>query len=359
LHDKYFTHKGKLSDKNGFLSVLSPTGEVIKEDFGMCDEENRGSEVVGDLLYVNGANKVCVYNTDSFETLPSIGEGQLDGAALTGIAHDPKANLLWVAGSNMIARIDLSQIPPKVIKTPGLVTKSKLHPNGIAVDPKNGDLLVTNSEGGTDEGASVHSCVVAPLGAVVCAPVEVTARLGEAGDVLIGPDGAAYFMLADNNTGSPKVHRLSVQRNALSELLLDDSEQVCGLGYDSSRGVLLLPTCGENTFFTADPATAGFTPMAQENQRALSGAAGLSPPNARVLWELREGKKSMFLMEGPAPPLRRPPWRRPRCKVLYSVDPHPNRSQTPKPHWWRLLPCLSPSPPRCPPRWPPWWPPWC
>jgi hypothetical protein len=45
LHDKYFTHKGKLSDKNGFLSALSPTGEVIKEDFGMCDEENRGLEV--------------------------------------------------------------------------------------------------------------------------------------------------------------------------------------------------------------------------------------------------------------------------------------------------------------------------
>lgn len=77
---------------------------------------------------------------------------------------------------------------------------------------------MTNSEGGADEGASVHSCIVAPLGTVVCAPVEATARLGEAGDVLIGPDGAAYFMLADTNTGNPKVHRLSVKRNALSEL---------------------------------------------------------------------------------------------------------------------------------------------
>jgi hypothetical protein len=86
------------------------------------------------------------------------------------------------------------------------------------LDTRAGDLLVTNSEGGTDEGASVHSCIVALLGMVVCAPVEATARLGEAGDVLIVPDGAAYFMLADTNTGNPKVHRLSVKRNALSEL---------------------------------------------------------------------------------------------------------------------------------------------
>eukprot|EP00976_Prorocentrum_cordatum_P066851 1178483-Prorocentrum_minimum.AAC.7 len=45
-HDRYFTHKGKASgSKNGFLSALSPGGQVVAEDFGFCDAENRGLEV--------------------------------------------------------------------------------------------------------------------------------------------------------------------------------------------------------------------------------------------------------------------------------------------------------------------------
>lgn len=141
------------------LNLSSPAVSKLQRNIGKAPNHVSILQVVGDLLYVNGANKVCVYNTDSFETLPSIGEGQLDGAALTGIAHDPKANLLWVAGANMIARIDLSQSPPKVVKTTGLVTKSKLHPNGIAVDPKNGAFAQhspTLKRHSSDEGLHMH-----------------------------------------------------------------------------------------------------------------------------------------------------------------------------------------------------------
>ena len=45
-HDRYFSHKGRASGaKNGFLSAISTDGQVVTEDFGFCDEVNRGLEV--------------------------------------------------------------------------------------------------------------------------------------------------------------------------------------------------------------------------------------------------------------------------------------------------------------------------
>eukprot|EP00976_Prorocentrum_cordatum_P066852 1178483-Prorocentrum_minimum.AAC.8 len=97
-------------------------------------------KVVGDLLYVNGADNVCVFNTNSLESLPGIGAEELAGASLSGMAHDTKSNFLWVTGADMVARIDLSHSPPSIVKSTGLVEKFQLHPNGAAVDPKNGAL---------------------------------------------------------------------------------------------------------------------------------------------------------------------------------------------------------------------------
>ena len=87
---------------------------------------------------MNGADKVCVFKTDSKESLPSLLAKELEGADLSGMAVDLKSNYLWLAGANLIARLDLSHSPPTILETTKIAEKFGLHPKGIAVDPNNG-----------------------------------------------------------------------------------------------------------------------------------------------------------------------------------------------------------------------------
>jgi len=241
LHDKYiYTSRpdtrplhedGDRGKNNGQVSAFDPelseinSADVVSQNFGFC-EEARGTEIVGDRLFVAAMGQVCVFNTTTYEQLDSIGccgaSSAFDTHFLQGITWDPVRKMLWVTdlgareqevhntgddsdkdsgvtfdlnGKELIAAIDFKSLNDdgtyEIRKTLGFSSTDsdsdsfsrtgedpldrtvRFHPNGIVVDPKTGIIYVANTivktqedDEGENEYASIWTCL--PLGEAPC-----------------------------------------------------------------------------------------------------------------------------------------------------------------------------------------------
>jgi len=234
LHDKYiYTSRpdtrplhedGDRGKNNGQVSAFDPelseinSADVVSQNFGFC-EEARGTEIVGDRLFVAAMGQVCVFNTTTYEQLDSIGccgaSSAFDTHFLQGITWDPVRKMLWVTdlgareqevhntgddsdkdsgvtfdlnGKELIAAIDFKSLNDdgtyEIRKTLGFSSTDsdsdsfsrtgedpldrtfRFHPNGIVVDPKTGIIYVANTivktqedDEGENEYASIWTCL--------------------------------------------------------------------------------------------------------------------------------------------------------------------------------------------------------
>uniref|UniRef100_A0A7S0RS59 Uncharacterized protein n=1 Tax=Pyramimonas obovata TaxID=1411642 RepID=A0A7S0RS59_9CHLO len=264
VHDQYFIHKGSLQQQGpeaGFISVVTPQGALLQEDFGFC-QGALGMAVVNTTLFVGGTGKICQFDTDTLLQLPDIGTTEFQDHQIHGLAHDEFQfdQVLWVsdagrgldAGGNvvpterMIASVrftaDAGQremergnlpgpagadsdsdsdsdtdsdrewrdvVLPFIVITEPDAFPDDFSPNDLVSDPETGSLYVANSHfftsnGGATNAGAVMRCDIDDDGdmTVDCHVVLATYELGQSADM--GAKGIALAM--DSQTRDKRLY---------------------------------------------------------------------------------------------------------------------------------------------------------
>eukprot|EP00242_Pyramimonas_sp_CCMP2087_P016551 CAMPEP_0198204214 /NCGR_PEP_ID=MMETSP1445-20131203/7603_1 /TAXON_ID=36898 /ORGANISM="Pyramimonas sp., Strain CCMP2087" /LENGTH=428 /DNA_ID=CAMNT_0043875985 /DNA_START=394 /DNA_END=1680 /DNA_ORIENTATION=- len=297
--------------QTAWVSVMSPNGNIIREDFGYCPlakypepYANLGAmTVVRDRLYVAGEGKICVFNTFTYETLPPIGEVEFAGYLLSGLGYSERTDALWVTstgydlrteepdGRQMIASIELrSRAATPILKHVNFHGEmAYLFPKAVAVDKFTGDLYVTSmlEYRAHPSASALYRCkevyhdytgslsIGQPLD---CAPVSAAVVIRQdvglhGAGVVIDSAGLIYFSAFNSGasklhlTGASYIFRLSgTSKEFLESLVVDGPTEhrlitPSEMGYDSQRDRLVVPSFSSSRYYTVDLKRAAFLPF--------------------------------------------------------------------------------------------------
>jgi sugar lactone lactonase YvrE len=135
-------------DSNGFVSMLSPDGEVIVSKFMVGTEDKpfhggRGMFIDQSGLWVVDASGVHLFDRESGEQLDFVDLSEFD----LGFPNDI---VLGKDGALYVTDTGTASLYRIVDREASLVTKVPMNPNGITADPETGRLLMAPWSGGDE-----------------------------------------------------------------------------------------------------------------------------------------------------------------------------------------------------------------
>jgi sugar lactone lactonase YvrE len=135
-------------DSNGFVSMLSPDGEVIVSKFMVGTEDKpfhggRGMFIDQSGLWVVDASGVHLFDRESGEQLDFVDLSKFD----LGFPNDI---VLGKDGALYVTDTGTASLYRIVDREASLVTKVPMNPNGITADPETGRLLMAPWSGGDE-----------------------------------------------------------------------------------------------------------------------------------------------------------------------------------------------------------------